>query len=172
MNEAITGDRASIYEVSYLIADSIPEEKALVESEAVKKIILDSGASIIAEENPHRECLAYEIRKKTVSGAYDSYDQAYFGWIKLEVGSEKIEAIRKAVEIYPAVLRALVISTVRENTYLGKKATVIAASFSAKTESTATRDNTKEEKKEVKKEAIHASTEDIDKSIDEMVKTV
>ncbi len=169
MNET-TNERASVYEVSYLIADSVPEEKVQTESDAVKKIVLDSGATVIAEENPHRESLAYSIRKKTVSGAYDSYDKAYFGWIKFEVGSDKVEAIRKSVELYPAVLRALVISTVRENTYLGKRATMIAASFAPKMDTLVTRAEVKEEKKEPKKEVVHASVEDMDKSIDEMVK--
>lgn len=154
----ITDDRLSVYEIGYLIAASVPEEKVPGEAEAIKKIITDAGAEVIAEEAPRREQLAYPMRKKMVSGAYDTYDSAYFGWIKFELGSDTIEAVKKAVEAYPSVLRMLLISTVRENTYLGKRAATIVPKSEAL-----------EDKKET---AAPATIEEMDKSIDAMVKEV
>lgn len=176
-----SNDRSSIYEIGYLLATSLPEEKVAEETDILQKIITDTGAPIIAEEAPRRQRLAYTMRKKTVSGSYDKYEEGYFGWFKFELDPNKIEAIKKAFDIRPAMLRNLVISTVRENTYLGKRASSVAMSFASnremasaegvrapeKTVSSAATAST-ESKETV--ETTPASIEDMDKSIDEMVK--
>jgi len=160
-------DRKSIYEIGYQIVASIPEEKIGDEAGIVRGIITSSGASIISEEAPHRQPLAYTIKKKTVSGSYDKFDQAYFGWIKFEVETDKIDTITKAVEKVPSMLRSITVSTVRENTYLGKRASAIIASIPNKLEQGEVKaDKLVEDKKEV----VPMSVEDVDKSIDEMVK--
>lgn len=149
----------SVYEIGYLLMSSVPEDKVSIEAEAVKKIITGAGSTVIAEGEPQLEDLAYTMRIKKVSGAYEQYDQAYFGWVKFEVGSDAIEAIKKSIEKLPVVLRMLLISTVKDNTYLGKR----AASMLAKPA---------DEKVEEKKEAAPATIEEMDKSIDAMVKEV
>lgn len=165
--EDIHDVRQGVYEIGYLIASSVPEEKVASEAEAVKSIITKAGASVIADELPHAEQLAYMMRKKTVSGTYDKYNSAYLGWIKFEVASGVVESIKKAVELHPSVLRMLMISTVRENTYLGKNASAIAAEISAKKSAPV-----EAEKTEEKTDVPPASIEDMDKSIDAMVKEV
>ena len=154
-------DEQSVYEIGYLIASSVPEEKIPGEAEALKNIITGAGASFIAEEMPHRQHLAYTMSKKTVSGGYDKYDIAYFGWTKFELGSDKIEAVKKAIELHPSVLRMLLISTVRENTYLGKRAPALASAAAPSGDKT-----------EDKKEVAPATIEEMDKSIENMVKEV
>lgn len=171
MND-IHDENSSVYEIGYLIVSSIPEEKIPEEAEAIKKIITSGGSSVIAEGAPERQQLAYTMRKKTVSGSYDTYDVAYFGWVKFEVGSDKIEAIKKAVEIYPSVLRSLLVSTVRENTYLGKRAPVFATSAASNTARRTASENVSGDKVEDKKDEAPATIEEMDKSIDEMVKEV
>jgi ribosomal protein S6 len=168
MDENIRDEQKSVYEVGYLIA-GVPEEKVGSEAEAIKKIVSGAGAEVIAEEAPRHEKLAYTIHKKTVAGSYDKFDDAHFGWIKFEAGTGKIDGIKKAVETMPSVLRSLVITTIRENTYLGKHAPAVAESvirkpFAAPAEAVIP----------VKKEAVAApaSIEDMDKSIDDMVKEV
>ena len=161
-----TNDRLSVYEIGYLIKSSVPSEKVTSEVEALKKIITDSGASIIAEEMPRHQDLAYTIRTKTVSGAYAKNDEAYFGWIKFELGSSAVVVVKKAFEIHPSVLRSLLVSTVRENTYLGKRASVVAAELGEGSPSLSV------EKTTVQKEVAPVSVEEIDKSIDDMVKEV
>lgn len=133
---------------------------------------------------PHSERLAYTIRKKTVSGSYEKYDTAYFGWIKFEVTSSAVESIKKIVEIHPSVIRMLMISTVKENTYLGKRASAaLAAEFAPtgkrfsgeraerteKAPFTITKAN--EDVKDAAP-AAPATVEEMDKSIDAMVKEV
>ncbi len=168
MSETTQADNMSVYEIGYLIVSSIPEEKIPGEAEAIAKIINSAESKVIAEEAPHRIKLAYEMRKKNVGGTYEKYNEAYFGWIKFEVGSDGIESIKKSVEILPSVLRMLLTSTVRENTYLGKRAPAIAAEILKKTP-----DAIKGEDASVsvdKKDVAPATIEEMDKSIDEMVK--
>lgn len=178
MNETNNGiENSSIYEIGYLVIPSVPEEKVAEETDVLRKVVTDAGASIITEEAPKRQRLAYEMRKKTVSGAYDKYREAYFGWFKFELAPDKIDGVKKAFENRPTVLRDLVVSTVRENTYLGKRASAVAAEFAGKEETVAaerTAERVVERKmaaaEEPKKEATPASIEEMDKSIDEMVK--
>jgi ribosomal protein S6 len=179
MEETIQ-ERLPVYEIGYLIA-GVPEDRVSAEADAVKGIVSAAGSVTIAEEAPRSERLAYTMRKKTVAGSYDSYDSAYFGWVKFEVGSDKIEAVKKAVEAVPSVLRSLLITTARENTYLGKHIPA-AASFAAKTPASPSErvwhgglppEADMIEPKETKKEAAPAApatVEEMDKSINEMVK--
>jgi ribosomal protein S6 len=151
-------DRLSVYEIGYLITASVGEEGVSAQADAVRKIVNDAGASTISEEAPHRVRLAYTIRRKTVAGSYEKHDDAYFGWIKFELGSDKVEAVKKSIEILPSVLRMLLTTTVRENTFLGKRA---PAMIMPRAPLTAAVD---------KKDVPPASVEEMDKSIDEMVK--
>lgn len=153
-------DRLSVYEIGYLIVSSVPEEKVAGEVEAIKKIIGDAGSTVITEEAPYAQDLAYTMRKKMVSGGYEKYDSAYFGWIKFEVGSDKIEALKNSIEAHPSVLRMLLITTVKENTYLSKRAPVIASPAKGGDEVA----------EEIKDAPAAVSPEEIDKSIDAMVK--
>jgi ribosomal protein S6 len=162
MDNNTKGERLSVYEIGYLFATSIPEEKVPLEADTLKKILTDAGATIITDEAPEATPLAYEMRKKTVSGSYNTYDSAYFGWVKFELDSGKIEAVKKSVELMPTVLRMLLTTTVRENTYLGKRASAAAAKAIS---------GTPEDKKNAVA-AAPASIEEMDKSIDEMVKEV
>lgn len=170
-------DRKAIYEIGYLIVGSIAEENVPVEADKVRKVVSDAGAEIISEEVPHYQQLAYTIQRKTVAGSYEKYDEAYFGWIKFEIGTDKIESIKKTVEIIPSVLRMLVITTVRENTYLGKRAPTAAAVSVPTLEEK----NVAREVSQVPAEIAStletndvietpATVEEMDKSIDEMVK--
>ncbi len=167
MND-IHDDRLAVYEIGYLIISSVPEDQVGAETDKVKKIIVDSGAEVIAEEMPHREHLAYTMRRKTVAGSYEKYEEAYFGWVKFEVSSLKVEAVKNAVSLIPTVLRMLLITTVRENTYLGKRAAEVVANLTLKRPVIKGVDAAPIEKKD----AAPATIEEMDKSIDEMVKEV
>ncbi len=167
MDENTREERLNVYEIGYLVASSIPEEKVPTEAAAITKIATDAGAKVITEELPHRQHLSYTIRRKTVAGSYEKYDIAYFGWVKFELGSDKIEAVKKAIEVYPSVIRMLLTTTVAENTYLGKRAPVVAETLGRHVPYAAT-DGTRP----AEVVAAPVTIEDMDKSIDEMVKEV
>ena len=103
-----------------------------------------------------------------MAGSYEKYDSAYFGWVKFETSSASIETIKKQIEILPSVIRMLVITTVRENTYLGKRESAGVKSL----DSSEWQNN--EEVKTVVAQKVEepATVEEIDKSIDAMVKEV
>ncbi|HEX7724397.1 MAG TPA: 30S ribosomal protein S6 [Candidatus Paceibacterota bacterium] len=164
--ENVREDRSSVYELGFLLA-GLPEEKVAAETEAIKGIITKNGGTIIAEESPKNEKLAYTMRKKLVSGSYQKYDEAYFGWVKFEAASAAVDTIKKAVEALEFTLRIMVITTVRENTYLGKRAPAVAsASFPRR----AAEGEVAAAPAKAVEAAPAATVEDMDKSIDEMVK--
>lgn len=171
MNDNVRDDRSAVYEIGYLLA-GIPEERVAAEADAVKAVITKNGGSIIAEESPKNEKLAYTMRKKLVSGSYEKYDEAYFGWVKFEIPAGSIDAVKKTVEVIPPVLRVLVMATVRENTYLGKRAPAVTATFQRRPMAPTAEGDTSAAVKAPEKAAEPATIEEMDKSIDEMVKEV
>ena len=174
MEDTNKDERLAVYEIGYLVAGSVAEEKVSEEAEKVKGIITKAGASIITDEMPQAENLAYTMRVKTVSGSYEKYDKAYFGWVKFEVSSSVVEGIKKSVELVPTILRMILLSTTRENTYLGKKASLVSASTVSKRapESNPIVGAGVGALDITDKDIAPASIEDMDKSIDDMVKEV
>lgn len=162
MEKNLKEDRQQVYEIGYLLVSSIPEEKVAPEAAALKEILSKKGAEFIGEEAPELRTLAYTMIKK-IGTSNVRFTQGYFGWFKFELPAKEIEAVKKSFEENPSMLRSLVITTIRENTYLGKKAPVATL--------------TKEEEM-VPAEAVAAAevpvapatVEEMDKSIDEMVK--
>jgi len=62
------------------------------------------------------------MEKSSGGGAHQRFDRGYFGWIKFSCSPSAIEEIRKSFEQNQYVLRTLAISTIKESTYLGKRA--------------------------------------------------
>lgn len=145
-------DGFKVYEIGYHLVSSIPAEKVAAEVDAIKSLISKHKGEFIADEFPKLRPLAY-MMKKDVDGARHKYNDAYFGWIKFEIDSAEIAAIKSAFDTNTKVLRYLLINTVRENTYLGQKAIP----------------EPKVEAPEGEK-AEEPSVEEIDKTIDDMVK--
>jgi ribosomal protein S6 len=150
-------DGAKIYEVGYIIVPSVPEEKIGAEVEKVRSVISKFGGEIIGGEEAKKKTLSYTMIKK-IGVTNHRFKEGYFGWLKFEMSSENVNEIKKTLETDNNVLRFLLINTVRENTYLGEKAKVLAKENSKEDD---------EEKAEVKEET---NPEEIDKSIDDMVK--
>jgi len=149
-----------IYEVGYHIVSSVSEENIPSEVEKIKAYLAKEKAIIISEEAPKLRPLAYSI-KKASGGSYKSYDKAYFGFIKFELGEDAdIRTIDSAMKNNESVLRYLVIKTVRENTMYSPKITVFSDK-DAKIKALKVEKSEKDEKP--------ASIEEIDKSIDALV---
>lgn len=164
MEENIHDGHLTTYEVGYLLSIAITEEHILAEVDKIREIITLAGASIVTEGAPHRQELSYTMRIKTVSGSYQKFDEAYFGWIKFELESSKVELVKKSIEDLPSIIRILLVTTVKENTYLGKSAPAISTGFVSKRATIEGPVNIE------KKDVTLATLEEMDKSIDEMVK--
>lgn len=114
------------YEVGFLLVPTIvPEVLETSVSEIIKKPILDSGANVIATENPSLTHLSYPMTKK-IGVTNKVFNEGYFGWIKFSTNSDKIEAVKESLAKSNDILRFLLINTVEENTYLGKRASTLA----------------------------------------------
>jgi ribosomal protein S6 len=114
--------KESIYEISYILVPSLPAEKVGTEVAAFNAILAKNSAVVLAEEAPAFITLAYEMDKSTGGGSHTRYNEGYFGWVKFSAMSSAIEAIRKAFDQNPNTLRTLAVTTLKENTYLGKRA--------------------------------------------------
>ncbi|MES2471190.1 MAG: 30S ribosomal protein S6 [Patescibacteria group bacterium] len=125
-SDTIKNDELRIYEVGYLFVPSVPQERIGEEIAALTEQITNKGASILAHEDPELRPLAYTILKK-VGAVNERFNQAYFGWVKFEMEPAQIDAIKKWMDENSNVLRYLLTTTVRENTYLGKKSSPVIA---------------------------------------------
>jgi len=147
-------EKMEVYEIGYHIVPSVSEENLATEVGKIMDLI--KGAEIISEEAPKLTDLAYTIAKQ-VGGLRRKFDKAYFGWVKFEMDNKDIAAVKKSLDANENVLRFLLIKTVRENTLYGSK--LVAAEEVAKKKATVK-----------KEEKAPASQEEIDKSIDELIK--
>jgi ribosomal protein S6 len=120
MNESTKEPK--VYEISYILVPSLPAEKVKETLASFKSLLAKSSAAILEEEAPALISLAYEMDKSSGGGSHQRFNEGYFGWIKFECSPSFIEEIRKAFELDPGMLRTMAISTVREKTYLGKRA--------------------------------------------------
>ena len=176
MEESIKGDTKKVYEIGYLLVSSVPPEKVGDVVAVLKETLSKKSAEIISEEAPELISLAYTMTKK-IGTIIHRFDQAYFGWIKFEVAGNQIEEIKKTLEMHAEMLRMLVMTTVRENTYLGKKSIVAPVLVNSMNQSEGMAGDLVGTESlpipgvEAKLDTKAAGTaEDIDKSIDEMVK--
>lgn len=124
MNESTSESKkdSKVYEVGYLLVPSLPAEKVSEQTAALYAILTKHSATVIAEEGPSLTSLSYEMDKSSSGGSHQRFDQGYFGWVKFFCSPSSIEEIRKDFDRNPNVLRTLAIATVKEKTYLGKRA--------------------------------------------------
>ncbi len=109
-----------IYEIGYLIVASVAENDVPREVTAIKDILEKEGAKVFAEEFPKFRPLTYPM-KKHISGAYQTFTNAYFGWVKFEAEGESVLRIEAEMKRNLNILRYLLIKTVREHTLVGAR---------------------------------------------------
>ena len=147
-----------IYEIGYLLLSSIPEEKVMEVCDSLRSLIRNKNGVMISEENPVLNTLSYTMVKK-IGTQNHSFDKGYFGWFKFEISTDEIEGLKKSFESNPNILRILLITTVRENTYIGKRESISTGTPS---------DVIIQDKGAVVQSPTNI--DEMDKSIDEMVK--
>ena len=151
-------ETGKIYEVGYHLVSSIAEEQVPATVAEIKKYLAEEKAVVISEENPMLRPLAYSI-KKAFGGAYKTFTEAYFGFIKFELGEEgAVGNIDAKLKANPQVLRHIVVKTVREETMYSPKMGTFAD------------EKAKPVKVTEKKADKPASIAEIDESIEKFVK--
>ncbi len=156
MTKESSKDAMKVYEVGFHIAPFVGEENVPHEVSLVKNVLDSVGAEIISEDFPRLKVLVYPI-SKVIKGDKKICSEAYFGWIKFEVSSDKIESVKADIEKIESIIRFLVIATVRENTLYASKILKEKGEVKEKKEG---------DKKEVKEEVNEA---ELDKSIEDLV---
>lgn len=114
------GSELVVYELGYHIVSSTPEGSLGSTVASVHGAIESRGGVFVADEFPKETALAYEMVKVSV-GKRERHTKSYFGWFKFEANPSEARAILSAVEAMPAILRAILLKTVRENTLIGKR---------------------------------------------------
>lgn len=156
-------DSTNIYEISYLLLPSIAMEQIQSKAVVLKESLTSLGAEIISDENPVLIDLAYSMIK-IIGTTRHKVNSGYFGWLKFEISSEGILAVKKSLDANPEIVRYLIIKTVRENTLLNGKMKLQKEDKAKKVDET---ENIGVEPiEEVVKEIV---PEELDKSIDDLV---
>jgi ribosomal protein S6 len=127
-----TNTEGVVYEIGFHLIPLVSEDEVASHVSTIKSILDKAGARVISEEYPTLIELAYTISKK-VRGSKESFDSAYFGWIKFESSSEAIEAIDEEVRGLEEVLRFIIVKTLREDTIIKKDSRIVDEGESEKT---------------------------------------
>ena len=115
-------DESQVYEVSYLLLPSIPEENISQVVANIESSIEKHGGKKIDGEAPFLRELAYEISKVVGASRY-VVRQAYIGWVKFELPleddreSHPVENIKTEIEKMTEVLRFLLVKAERETRF-------------------------------------------------------
>ncbi len=166
------GDTGTIYEVSYLFLPSLASEQVPAKAAALKEMLTSASGAIISDENPILIDLAYPMTK-IVGVIRHKVTSGYFGWVKFEMPKTEtsagiaggINSIKKALDNNPEIIRYLIIKTVRENTLLEGKMK-LRKDMPAQT---GEKSQKEEDLENANPESAKVTTEEIDKSIDELV---
>lgn len=113
-------DKMTVYEVSYLLLPSLAPEQVPGKAASLKETLTKLGGAVISDEDPVLIDLAYPMTKVVLTVRHKE-SKGYFGWIKFEMTSDGMEAVKRAFDEHPEILRYLIIKTVRENTLLNGK---------------------------------------------------
>lgn len=114
------GDGVAVYEASYILLPSLAQEQVPAKAVALKSVLTSAGGQVLADEDPVLIDLAYPMTK-VISTVRHKVNTGYFGWIKFEMTTDGIGAVKKALDANDDVVRYLIIRTVRENTLLNGK---------------------------------------------------
>lgn len=109
-----------VYEVGYLVAPKVSEDKVSVEVDKILEMIKKEGAVIITDEFPKLRELSYPM-EKIVAHKKEIFLNAYFGWVKFELDRDMLDSLRNELGKEENIIRFLLISTVRENTIASRR---------------------------------------------------
>lgn len=165
MQEDKIEGRTEVYELGYHIVPTVQESDLPSEVSTLKSLVEDNKGIIISDESPKMRGLSYTLFK-VVKGVKQKCDSAYFGWIKFEGDSSLIKVVEDAVKTNPHILRYLLVKTVRENTLYGLK-----MAQSAKMQGGLERGiESRKPKSELSPDKPKMTQEEMDKTIDELIK--
>jgi ribosomal protein S6 len=120
LNETEGDVNSRIYELGYLLVPTVSEEEIPATYGNLKELVASFGGVTISDEMPKMIQLAYSM-VKVVSNVRNKYNNAYFGWIKFTMDSDKVLELKKKLDLDPLLVRFLILKTVKENTIAAKR---------------------------------------------------
>lgn len=152
-------EKNRVYELGLLIVPTISEENLPKSFSAIKETLEKAGATFISEDVPKMRPLAYTMSQVS-AGKRTKFNTAYFGWVKFEMESTFLPEVKAKLALNTDILRSIFVKTVKENTLYGHKLQVVSRKG----------ETIQAPKKEVVKEdAEKMTTEELDKTIEELV---
>ena len=155
--EGETGNTTPVYEIGYHLVPTLAEAEVAPMADKIRAML--GNAEIIKEEAPRKINLAYIIERPG-AGRREKYAEAYFGFKKFALDKEHINGIEQGLRAERAVLRYLLIQTVREEA---------AARRAVFTSDRLEGETIKKPVAKVAEEKAEVSEEELDKSIDALV---
>lgn len=169
MQEDKIEGRTQVYELGYHIVPTVSENDLPREVSTLKTLIEGNKGIIVSDESPKMRGLSYTLFK-VVGGIKQKCDSAYFGWIKFEGDSSLIKIVEEAVKTNPHVLRYLLVKTVKENTLYGLKMAQSAKMQGGLDKGMERGLESRKPKEEVDPNKPKMSPEEMDKTIEELIK--
>ncbi len=120
LNETEGDANSRVYELGYLLVPTISEENLPATYGNLKELVASFGGVTISDEMPKMIPLAYSM-VKVVSNVRNKYANAYFGWVKFTMESDKVLELKKKLDLDPLIVRFLILKTVKENTIAAKR---------------------------------------------------
>ncbi len=117
--ENTKGDKR-VYELGYLLVPTIASEDVPAMYTALKDTVVSFGGEFIMDEMPKLIPLAYTM-VKVVSNVRNKFDSGYFGWLKFYMATEKVDELKKKLDLDPKIIRFLILKTVKENTMAARR---------------------------------------------------
>lgn len=116
-NEELAGN---VYEIGYLVTPRVAQEQISEMADKINDLVKKAGGTVITDEIPKLRELAYPM-EKIIAHKKEIFTNAYFGWVKFEIDSGKIDLLRQEFGKEENIIRFLLISTVRENTIASRR---------------------------------------------------
>ena len=110
-----TDGQARIYELSYLLVPFLEDTGIQAELIKIKDKLASLSALTISEEAPKMIPLAYQMTT-VIDNKNQRFTSGHFGWVKFEMDPASIPDLEAILKRNEAVIRYLIIKTVRENT--------------------------------------------------------
>jgi len=161
--EETLGEDKRIYELGYHLVPTLNDDDVAKAVSDIKTLISKNNGVFISEGAPKLMGLSYTFVIKVESKG-TKFDKAHFGWIKFEMGGEEVLVFKEAIDTEKRILRFLIARTVREDTMQTYKRTMFNRDVKSDILSAPIK------KLEKKEEQVPVSEEELDKSIEELVK--
>jgi ribosomal protein S6 len=118
--EAAGSTSERVYELGYLLVPTLAEDEVPAAYGNLKELIASLGGAPVSDEMPRMIPLAYQM-VKVISNIRNKFNNAYFGWVKFTMESDKVLELKKKLDLDPTVIRFLILKTVKENTIASKR---------------------------------------------------